>query len=93
MGKAAQHEAVHLNLAFGHATHRVQADPALRDNDHVQHVVHGDELDQRGRAELVKEFVQVELAFPRLVAAGQPAGAGLDCLLEPPPLALQGVPA
>jgi hypothetical protein len=42
---------------------------------------------------LVEELVQIELAFPALVAAGQPARAGLDRRLEPPPLALQGVPA
>ena len=93
MGEAAQHEAVQLDLAFGHAAHRMQADPAVRDDDHVQHAVHRDELDQRGRAELVEELVQVELAFPGLVAAGQPARTGLDGRLEPPPLALQGIPA
>ena len=93
MGEAAQREAVQLDLVFGHAAHRVQADPAVRDDDHVQDAVHRDELDQRGRAELVEELVQVELAFPGLVAAGQPARAGLDRRLEPPPLPLQGVPA
>ena len=52
-----------------------------------------DELDQRVPAELVEELVQVELAFPGLVAARRPARAGLDRRLEPPPLALEGVPA
>ena len=92
-GQAAQHEAGHFDLAFGNAAHRVQAHPPLRDDDRVQYAVHRDELDQRGRAEFGEKLVQVELPFAGPLAAGQPARAGLDLRLEPPPLTFQGVPA
>jgi hypothetical protein len=93
MSEAAQHEAVHLDVAFRDAPHRVQAHPPAPDDDRVQRAVHRDELDQRARAEFVDELIEAELAFPGLVAAGQPACASLDRGLEPASLALQGVSA
>ena len=93
MGQAAEHEAVHLDVALGDVPHRVQAHPPALDDDHVQHAVHRDELDQRARAELVDELIEVKLAFPGLVAAGLPARVSLDGRFQPPPLALESVPA